>query len=129
MFICALRNFTINTKNFYILLYKGILLYFYVFIYEIGLLHIIIKKGSCGMNKFISRIMLVSIIIISLIFLTLLLRELCWKIYILIYSNYFLGLLFPYPKLSSIALFLVITFLLLGFFIVRVATKLQEHFK
>ena len=79
------------------------------------------------MHKFIAGIMLFLGFVTGVFLLFLIISALSWKIYTLIYSSYTLGLLFPYPKYHSIVVFLVISFSLLMFVVVRIIARLQKH--
>ena len=73
--------------------------------------------------------MLLLAIIMGLYLIVLIISAISWKIYILIYTNYTLGLLCPYPKLSSIIIFLVVVFSLLTFGVIRVIVKLKKNIR
>jgi len=73
--------------------------------------------------------MLFLAMIMGLYLIVLIISVISRKIYILIYTNYTLGLIFPYPKLSSIIIFLVAVFSLLTFGVIRVIVKLKKNIR
>jgi hypothetical protein len=84
------------------------------------------SNSSSGPGKLPLAMLLLGIIT-GLILAYLIISVVSWKIYILIYRNYTLGLLFPYPKYKSIVLSITVIFLLVAFIAVRIIIKLRKR--
>lgn len=66
-------------------------------------------------------------IVTGLIMIFLIILIISHKIYILIYTNYTLGLLFPYPNYGAIVLVVTVALILLVFIILRLIRKLKKY--
>lgn len=74
----------------------------------------------------IMKIMTLAILLLLLILIILLISN---RIYILIYTSFTLGLLFPYPKFGVIVFCVTIGFLLLTFLLVLLVRWLKRLLK
>jgi hypothetical protein len=66
-------------------------------------------------------------ILTGLIMIFLIILMISHKIYTLIYTNYTLGLLFPYPNYGTIVFIVTIALILLVFIILRLIKKLKKY--
>lgn len=77
--------------------------------------------------RFFPVIMKVISILLILFLIILLILLISNKIYILIHTNFILGRLFPYPKMSAVIIAVTVALLLLAFFIIYLIRKIKKH--
>lgn len=81
------------------------------------------------MHTLIKGVMLLSGLLIGIFIIVVIIHNISWKLYTLIYTNYTWGLYFPYAKFNSVRLFVTITFCILLFCIIFTLYKLRSHNK
>lgn len=78
-------------------------------------------------NLSLSDVMLLLIILFGLFITFVIIWELSWKIYVLIYSDYTWGLMFPYAKFSSVLLCVTVVLCLLLLGVIHIIKKLRNN--
>jgi hypothetical protein len=108
-------NFTVNSD---------ILNYIYDYIP-----HILKIKGMISLRRLFTAISILLIAFFCLYLIAIAVSQISWKIYILIYSNYLWGLLFPYAKYSSVLICVIVIFLLLILCVIKIIGRRRRHYK